>query len=219
MPPGIDPAVEFKRQQLDEHTWVDFARGWIVDQQAVYDALTESAKWRQNQLWRYEKYIPEPRLTVGWSPTQPIPHPVLLDAHKAIQSHYGVTFGGFAMNWYRDGEDCQAFHRDRDMRYCENTIVALLSLGERRPWLLRRRDRRDKWIAANGGAVYDFSPAGGDLMVLGGRAQLDWEHSVPQVRGATGRLGRISVQWRWTSGTGRPEPGGSYGAPRHFSRR
>ena len=144
---------------------------------------------------------------------------MLVDTHRALQAQYGVTFDGFSLIWYRDGNDCQAFHRDRDMRYTENTLVGILSLGARRPWLLRRRDRRDKWIAANGGAEYDLSPAGGDLFVLGGRAQADWEHSVAKVPGGAGRFGRISGQWRWTSGTGRPEPGGSYAAPRNFSRR
>ena len=44
-----------------------------------------------------------------------------------------------------------------------------------------------------------------------------WEHSVPR---QTHRLGpRLSVQWRWTSRTGRQERGGSFGDPVHFSRR
>ena len=66
---------------------------------------------------------------------------------------------------------------------------------------------------------YDLSPAGGDLFVLGGRAPRDLEHSVPKVAGASSRAGRISGQWRWTSGKGRPELGASYAAPRNFSRR
>ena len=92
---------------------------------------------------------------------------------RAMQAKYGVQFDGFSLIWYRDGDDCQAFHRDRDMRYTEDTLVVILTLGARRPWLLRRRDRRDKWIAPNGGAAFDLSPAGGDLFVLGGRAQHD----------------------------------------------
>ena len=52
---------------------------------------------------------------------------------------------------------------------------------------------------------------------MGGRCQADWEHSVPPVRGR--RLeDRISLQWRWTSGHGRPEVGGSYRAPRRYGR-
>jgi alkylated DNA repair dioxygenase AlkB len=145
---------------------------------------------------------------------------VLLDATRALRARYGVPFDSFALGYYRDGADSQAFHRDRDLRYCEDTLVALLTLGARRPWLLRPRARRDKWTAEAQGATHDLEPEGGDLMVLGGRAQADWEHSVPKVRGAApGTLGRISVQWRWTSRRGRPEVGASYRAPRHFGDR
>jgi hypothetical protein len=81
---------------------------------------------------------------------------------------------------------------------------------------LRPRLRRDKWIAPNGGATHDVAPGNGDLLVMGGRCQADWEHSVPKVSGAV--PGRISAQWRWTSRRGRPEVGGSYRAPRNFDR-
>jgi alkylated DNA repair dioxygenase AlkB len=215
----VDLDVEFERTWLDDHTWVDMARGFVVGAPAAYDTLAATVPWEGRKLWRYERWIEEPRVSAAYTATQPLPHPVLLDVHRTLQRRYDVTFGGFSLLWYRDGEDCQAFHRDRDMRYTEDTIVGIMTLGARRPWLLRRRERRDKWIAPNGGADFDLSPAGGDLFVLGGRAQADWEHSIPKIPGGRGRYGRISGQWRWTSRTGRPEVGGSYSAPRNFSRR
>jgi alkylated DNA repair dioxygenase AlkB len=210
--------LEFERVDLGNGTWIDLARGWVRDPDEVYTYLTEHVPWKQGRLWRYEKYIEEPRLSVGYG-SRTLPHPVLVETQRQLQRRYNVPFDGAGLNWYRDGNDCQAFHRDRDMRYCENTLVAILTFGARRPWLMRRRTRADKWIAENNGAEVDLSPSAGDLFILGGRAQADWEHSVPQVRGAEGRLGRISVQWRWTSRTGRPEVGASYRAPRNFSRR
>jgi alkylated DNA repair dioxygenase AlkB len=215
----VDRDVAFERTWLDEHTWVDVARGFVADPTEAYDTLAAAVPWTQNKLWRYERWVPEPRLSAAYRVDAQLPHTILLDTTRALQAHYDVRFAGFSLLWYRDGEDRQAFHRDRDMRYTEDTLVAILTLGARRPWLLRRRERRDKWIAANGGAEHDLAPAGGDLFVLGGRAQTDWEHSVPGVRGGAGRYGRISGQWRWTSNRGRPELGGSYSAPRNFSRR
>lgn len=217
--PAIDPTASVERVALDEHSWVDVARGWLHGADELYADLVHTVSWKQNRLWRYERWIDEPRSGAAYRITAPLPHPVLLTAHKWIRNHYRVDFDGFALAWYRDGRDGQAFHRDRDMRWCEDTVIALLSLGARRPWLLRPRARHDKWIAEAGGATHDLAPGGGDLLVMGGRAQADWEHSVPQVRGAVpGALGRISVQWRWTSRTGRPEVGASYRAPRHFAR-
>lgn len=214
----IDPDATFERVTLSAGTWVDLARGWLQGADELYADLVESVSWDQSRLWRYERWVEEPRLGAFFA-ARDAPAPVLQEATRALRARYGVAFDSFALAHYRDASDCQAFHRDRDLRHCEDTLVALLTLGARRPWLLRPRGRRDKWIAEVGGAVRDLSPAGGDLMVLGGRAQADWEHSVPRVRGvAPGRLGRISVQWRWTSGRGRPEVGSSYRAPRHFSR-
>jgi hypothetical protein len=63
----------------------------------------------------------------------------------------------------------------------------------------------------------DLAPSSGDLLVLGGRTQADWLHGVPPQPGL--REGRISVQWRWTSGDGPPEHGPGYRAPRHFNGR
>jgi len=207
------------RTWLDGHTWVDRAPGWLAGADELYDLLARSVPWEQGKLWRYERWVEEPRVGSYYGRDRGFPHPVIASAQRAIQDHYRLQFDGVALAWYRDGDDSVAFHRDREMRYCEDTVVAILTLGARRPWLLRRRTRRDKWIADHGGAEYDLAPAGGDLFVLGGRAQADWEHSVPKLPGAGARAGRISMQWRHTSRRGRPETGGSYRAPRNFTRR
>jgi alkylated DNA repair dioxygenase AlkB len=136
--------------------------------------------------------------------------------HRFLQHHYRVTFDGFALNWYRDGRDGQAFHRDRDMQWLDETVIAILTLGATRPWLLRPRANRYAHDLPDKGAVIDLAPGSGDLHVMGGATQAGWEHSVAQIGRPVG--GRISVQWRWTSRRGRQERGGSYRKPRHYSR-
>jgi len=64
--------------------------------------------------------------------------------------------------------------------------------------------------------VLDFSPASGDLLVMGGRCQAAWLHAVPKSRERC--RDRIGAQWRWTSRRGRGDPNPSYYAPRHYSR-
>ncbi len=141
---------------------------------------------------------------------------MLLDAHRQVQHRYRVRFDGAALAWYRDGRDMVAFHRDRDMRWLDDTVIALLVLGDRRPFAIRPRSNRYRHEDPDKGATHRFLPGGGDLLVMGGGCQAGWEHSVPPVPGAVG--GRISVQWRWTSGTGRMERGGSYRSPRFYGR-
>src|SRR4029077_4485246 len=120
----------------------------------------------------------------SWSRGTPIPHPGLLEADQALRSRYRVGFGTMAFARYRDGRDSVAFHRDRELRWLDDTVIAVLSLGARRPWLLRPRANRFGHDLPNQGATHDISPANGDLLVMGGRCQADWEHSVPKVGSA-----------------------------------
>jgi len=100
---------------------------------------------------------------------------------------------GPALNYYRDGRDSVAPHRDRELRKLDETLIAIVTLGARRPFLVRPR---------GGGRSRNIAPAGGDLLVMGGACQRGWEHAVPKVVNAGPR---ISVTWRWSSGRGKSE--------------
>jgi alkylated DNA repair dioxygenase AlkB len=182
----------------------------------VHDALLGQTTWRQNRLWRYEKWVDEPRLYGSPRVDGQPAHAILPELQPAIERRYGVQLSGMAVAQYRDGSDSVAFHRDRDLRWLDDTLIAIVSLGQQRPWHLRPRANRFAHDLPNLGATHDVSPASGDLLVMGGRCQADWEHSVPKVRRPVGP--RISLQWRWTSRRGRPVQGPSYRAPRHFNR-
>jgi alkylated DNA repair dioxygenase AlkB len=214
--PALRRGVSVERTWLDQGSWVDVVRDWVEGADALYEALAERVPWRQGRVFRYERWVDEPRLGAGYGRGQQPPHPVLLDAQRALRARYAVTFDGFSLAWYRDGRDSQAFHRDRDLRWLDDTVIALLVLGTRRPFHLRPRANRYAHEAPDRGATHDFAPGHGDLLVMGGACQVGWEHSVPRAPGVTG--GRVSVQWRWTSRTGRPVEGASYRAPRVFGR-
>jgi alkylated DNA repair dioxygenase AlkB len=214
---SIDSDAQPERRDLGGGSWVDVTRGWLHGADDLYAALLEKVAWRQGRVFRYERYIDEPRMGAWCNRDTPYPDPALTAMHRALQHKYNVTFGGVGLAHYRDGRDSVAFHRDTDMRYCENTVIAILSLGARRPWLLQPRNDPDRFREGNAAKAIDLSPGSGDLIVLGGRCQADWLHAVPKVPGPR-PAGRISAQWRWTSRTGKPEQQPSYSAPRHFSR-
>jgi alkylated DNA repair dioxygenase AlkB len=212
--PHIREDVEFERLWLDDSSWVDVARGWLAGHEAVYEALAGQDRWNQGRIFRYDRWMDEPRLSSSHTPGALPPHPVLVEAQTALRRRYRVPLDGFALGWYRDERDSQAFHRDTDLRWLDDTLIALLTLGAQRPWLLRPRANRYDHEAQDRGATHDLKPAGGDLHVMGGATQVGWEHSVPKL---TRRVeGRISVQWRWTSRRGRPFQGASFRAPRHY---
>ena len=208
---GIDPNATFERIMLDDTSWVDVARHWIVGADVMFDHLLETVRWSTTKLFRYEQYEEERRLSAGWHRGKALPHPVLGDATRAIQRRYRVEFPSFSLIQYRDGSDGQGFHRDTDVRWLDDTIICVLTLGARRPWTLRPRANRFTDTPSKG-ATHDLSPGSGDLLVMGGRCQADWEHSVPYVRGREPVGIRISLQWRATNKTGEPFLGASYRA-------
>jgi alkylated DNA repair dioxygenase AlkB len=213
-----DPRAAGKeRLQLDATTWVDVWRDWLDDGGATYQEFVDGLAWRETKLWRYDHYVTEPRLSASLRRDGFATHPVLRRATLMLRETYKVELDGPAIAYYRDGRDALGAHRDRELRYTSNTLVAILTLGARRPWELTpiRSPQRAVRGRLRPEPTVDLQPGNGDLFVLGGRGQADWLHGVPPVPGL--RSGRISLQWRWTSRTGPPERGPGYRAPRHYS--
>ena len=188
--PAIDQHCHAERIVLDPASWIDVQRGFLRGADTLLEHLAHSVAWRRGRRWMYERVVDEPRLSRGLAADDPVPHPVIDDLRAALTVVYGVPFGGPFLNYYRDGRDSVAWHGDTEMRHIEDTRVAILTLGAARPFLLRPR---------GGGRSRDLRPGSGDLIVMGGACQRDWEHAVPK----TARAGpRISVSVRWTSGRG-----------------
>jgi alkylated DNA repair dioxygenase AlkB len=188
--PAVDTTVPFERMWLDDQSWVDVARGWLHGADTLLDALIETVDWQQHRRWMYERMVDDPRLSRWLGADEPVPHPSLPHLHSELEEKYSVPLGGIGLNYYRDGRDSVAPHRDRELRHLDETLIAIVTLGARRPFLIRPK---------GGGKSRDISPASGDLLVMGGRTQVNWEHGVPKVK----RAGpRISVTWRWSSEKG-----------------
>ena len=211
----VDRSVAFERTWLDDRSWLDVARGFVTEADPLYDHLVATVDFQESRVYRYDHWQSEPRLG-AWMTPATAPHPVLAEVQRTLQHQYGVRFDGAGLAWYRDGRDSIAMHRDRDLKWLDETIIALLVLGDRRPFPIRplAAKYRHEWV--DDGGMDDLLPGHGDLLVMGGATQTGWQHGVPKVDARVG--GRISVQWRWTSRQGRMERGGSYRKPRHFDR-
>lgn len=211
-PRWLAPEPTVERLDLGGGSWVDVVRGLVPAGDEVHDELAASVAWEQGRVFRYERWVDEPRLG-AWQ-RNGAQHPALLEVQHWISRRYRVRFDGVALARYRHARDAVGFHRDRELRWLEDTVIGALSLGARRPWLLRpltagRRDPADEAAEA-----IDLAPASGDLVVMGGRCQAAWLHAVPptphQVRS------RISAQWRWTSRRGERDRNPGYRAARRY---
>jgi alkylated DNA repair dioxygenase AlkB len=128
-----EPVVE--RVPLDESSWVDVVRGLVPEANAVHDELVATVPWTQGRVFRYERWINEPRLSASQSGTDR--HPALAEVQAWISRRYRVQFASVALAHYRDERDSVAFHRDRELRWLDATVIGVLTLGARRPWLMK----------------------------------------------------------------------------------
>ena len=167
-----------RRTGLAGGAWVELAPGWVTGQDALFDALEASTSWRTDRRWMYERMVDTPRLIASLPGDGP-GHPLLDRMSAALAARYGETFRRITLALYRDGQDSVAFHGDTVARDMDEALVATVSLGARRRFLLRPADT---------GSSVAFSLGGGDLLVMGGSCQRTWRHSIPKVSAAGPRI-------------------------------
>lgn len=174
-----------RRIELDATSWVELHAGWLAGAAELFANLLESIAWEQRERRMYEKWLLEPRLTAEIRDLGRARHPLLREAAGALSSHYGVRYDSLWLNLYRDGRDSTAWHGDHISCHKPECIVPVLTLGATRRFLLK---------PCAGGKSLAFSPRAGDVLVMGGRCQRDWVHSVPKAPDAMGA--RISVSFQ-----------------------
>jgi alkylated DNA repair dioxygenase AlkB len=184
----LGPAVE--RRPLSDGAWVDVRPGFVTAADELFDALAAAVPWREERMRMYDRTVQVPRLLARYAQGETLPHAVLEEARAALNAHYGEELGepfvSAGLCLYRDGGDSVAWHGDRIARESpRDTMVAIVSLGARRPFALRPR---------SGGPGLRLQVGHGDLLVMGGSCQRTWLHAIPKTAHALGA--RISIQFR-----------------------
>lgn len=116
-----------------------------------------------------------------------------------VSDRYGMVFDSCLVNLYRDGSDAVAWHGDTVRKVLRDPLVVTISLGSRRRFLVRR------W--RGGPTLLSRSPGEGDLVVMGGTMQHEWEHTVPRDARASGA--RMSVTMRHSRPAAHATPAGT----------
>lgn len=176
------------RAALSARSWVEYAPEWLHGSDIVFDDLLDLLDFRQRTgIPMYDRLVDEPRLTSWWreSDGDPEPIPVLGEIRWALGERYRRHFDSIGFNLYRDQRDSVAWHGDRHRHHVSDPVVAIVSVGESRPFQMRRTE---------GGASLTWGLGGGDLLVMGGACQHEWQHCVPKRRRATGP--RLSITFR-----------------------
>jgi alkylated DNA repair dioxygenase AlkB len=196
-----------RRHVLSRGAWVDVRPGWVTGSDDLFARLVRTVPWQAERRQMYERVVDVPRLLRFYGEDDALPDPVLAEVRNALSEQYrgelGEDFTTAGMCYYRDGRDSVAWHGDtigRSKR--DDTMIAIVSLGESRRLLLRPRNGVPSPPLppheAPGKPTLS-SPVGfflghGDLLVMGGSCQRTWEHSIPKTAKPVGP--RISVQFR-----------------------
>lgn len=179
---------ESNRFDLDASTWVDLIPGWLDGSDQVFDQLVDSLPFEQRTgVKMFDQLVDEPRLSAWWrvESDEPEPLAILHDIRLVLADRYDEPFDSIGFNLYRDGNDSVAWHGDRHRHVVSNPVIAIISVGAPRPLRLKPNA---------GGRSLSWSLGNGDLFVMGGRCQHDWQHTVPKMRATTGP--RMSITFR-----------------------
>jgi alkylated DNA repair dioxygenase AlkB len=183
-----EPLSSTERVELSERSWIDVAPGWLSGADVLYSDLLEVLPLRQRRnVAMYDALVDEPRMTAWWhhDDGSPEPVPVLAAMRRSLIERYDVPFDSIGFNLYRDHRDSVAWHGDRHRRRVTDPVVAIVSVGARRPLRMR---------PAGGGASRSWNLGDGDLFVMGGACQHEWQHCVPKLGRPTGP--RLSITFR-----------------------
>ena len=179
--PALAP-LDPSRIWLDHESWIDRQATWLLGGDRLCHDLQTALPWEAGRRPMYDRMVDVPRLV--WFSDKPEQRVEgLADLRRRFEDHYCRRIRSVSANWYRDGQDSVEIHPDRVPRPGD-TIVAILSLGGRRPVVVK---------PDNGGPSQRFVLGHGDLFVMGGPFQATHQHGVPKV---THSEPRISVMFR-----------------------
>jgi alkylated DNA repair dioxygenase AlkB len=140
-------------------------------------------EWEQEYLQFFGRRVAQPRLTAWFGVGMDISTRYLTTRPAApwtadlreirdrLSVRYRVAFNSALANFYRDGKDSVSWHADDEATLGQLPIIASVSLGGPRRFLLKDR---------NGGPSHVFILGQGDLLVMGPGVQAGYVHSVPK---------------------------------------
>lgn len=179
---------------------VAFAPHWLDESLSghLLRGLREAVPWenhrvrlfgREHASPRLSCWIGDPGATYRYSGTVFEPHPWLpsLQPLRArLEDELGVEFNSVLVNLYRDGGDCMGWHSDDEPELGPSPVIASVSLGATRRFVLKHREdpRHRRAIELPSGS----------LLVMAGGTQRHYRHALPRTTKVVGE--RINLTFR-----------------------
>lgn len=125
-------------------------------------------------------YSDERRAPTGWDEDPPA-STMLHELGLRVEQRLNLPrdwFNVILANRYQNGHDFMGWHADNEKSLGEQPIIASISLGAERRFLIRRKGNLD---AEQPHEKIEYRLAHGSLLVMMGRMQTLYQHSLPKV--------------------------------------
>ena len=168
----------------EDECWFDENFLELKEASTFFDKLSIETDWIQPQIRMFGKWVDQPRL-IAWQSSEGLsysysgitltasPYSELVEAiARKIEIKTGLTFNSVLINYYRDGKDSMGWHADNEPELGENPMIASLSLGSARDFVLKHNQRSDLKKV--------FSLNSGSLLLMGKGIQKNWKHALPK---------------------------------------
>jgi alkylated DNA repair dioxygenase AlkB len=189
---------------------IHWHRRWLPDDVAtiLQRSVREQVPWEVHRIRMFGRQVDSPRLSCWmgdpaaryrYSGTEFVPqpwHPALLPLRGQLAAFCGHAFNSVLLNRYRDGDDGMGWHSDNEPELGQAPLIASVSLGAERRFLLRRRDDHGKKAEVQLGH--------GDLLLMAGQTQRHYQHALP--KSARPLAERINLTFRWVAPAEHREP-------------
>lgn len=165
------------------------------DDAAVLAQLLAETGWRAEAITLWGKQMQQPRLTAWHGEArytysgmtlEPQPFtPLQLEIKQAVEQASGQRFNSVLLNYYRDGQDSMGFHSDDEKELGRNPVIASVSFGAPRTFILKHK-RLPKTVK--------LALGNGSLLVMAGALQHHWRHGINKEKSAAGP--RVNLTFR-----------------------
>nr|XP_019013601.1 uncharacterized protein I206_01671 [Kwoniella pini CBS 10737]OCF52382.1 hypothetical protein I206_01671 [Kwoniella pini CBS 10737] len=98
------------------------------------------------------------------------------------------------VNYYSSGDDSISYHSDSESFLGLNPTIASLTLGQSRDFLLRHINFKNHPKTGKEIKIEKFNLQDGDLLIMKGKTQHEWQHSIPKRKNLN--KGRINITFR-----------------------
>ncbi|MFC0676885.1 alpha-ketoglutarate-dependent dioxygenase AlkB [Lysobacter korlensis] len=144
---------------------------------------------REHPAPRLSCWIGDPQASYRYSGTRFEPRPwpdALQPLRMRLERELGIGFNSVLANLYRGGSDAMGWHSDDERELGETPVIASLSLGATRRFVLKHRTDADRRLA--------LELPHGSLLVMAGQTQRHYRHALPRTARTVGE--RLNLTFR-----------------------